>query len=615
MLCNGGRKSIKRESSSRTSSAARSTLAQPKPKIKKIKRYDSDSEEEIRQKQADTEGIPDLYRAIIDRVKAAAPESIGPEPIADLQSPDWRTSHEQLQDLLGQWQQQPSYMPRIGELVLFTRSLSVDVDECIAWDPLSQTLRRVDLTTKTWLDRPRWEVGVVTQLPTEPVTEEDLTDASHKKQSVNYSGFRVELLSDPGAEKGHSQYKFVPLHAIRPFTYWRDCLSKDRGKDKWSPTINHALTVASSLCLVGKYSFLATWPSVTIFFRALYLGPELIMVGDVVRLTPKDNQKDTVTDVVVVSSIRFKIVNLDQATDDDYDDKEFYNVCVHICGKAYTQDPKRSFDGLAKAPVRSEEESVPSILSDYGSQGKWYHLTDPKESKAKLEVPYTRLLGKCLPKSALQQWFSTPEGMSAPTAFQPVAEGGKKPADVSHGLKAVREARKYSLEHDSRIKTGQNWFWAETRIEQLELHEVNGKYVGDKGRTKKQVNAWRQALKVLDGKQGSLDNYHAARAQREQEQRNEAPTIAPGYGMMASAVQIDSATDGETVEAGNNDEDMLGEDGASSGGVNAGGVTEGDDAMILDHEEQEDSSGRPRETEVIDLDGDDGDDDLMIMDT
>ncbi|KAK4504092.1 hypothetical protein PRZ48_005007 [Zasmidium cellare] len=501
------------------------------------------------------EGTPDIFRKLLDRLQEAGPKGLT-EDIVDQLSPDWRAGNQQLQSLITEWQSRPAYVPRMGEIVLFTRDVSDG--ETIAWDASSQTLRRTDLDSRSWLNRVSWEAGVVTQLPLEPVAEDDLTGlTTEKKQNIAYAGFRIEPIPEPSNEfKPFSkQHKYVPLHAIRPFSFWKECI-RGLSEQDWHPTVKHALTLSSSFSLIGKYSFKGVWPEATLFVRGVFLGPEFVMVGDVVRLAPM-HPKRQVTDVMVVSSIRLRFVNLDQTSENDNDDGRPYLTCLHVCGRAFTLDPKKSNDGIAKAPVKPGEHGLPSWFKSYG---QWFNALDAEDPKAKLEVPYHRVIGRCLEDSAVKSWYSTPNDLAPASSFQAVnsatAASKFRASDISQGLENVQDARKYSRTHDARIdrNAGKSWYWAETRIEQLDLHEVNGAFIGlkDEERSSKQMNTWRQALKVLDGK-GGIEEYHAAQRQRQEEQRRrESAQVASGsWGLMGSAVKaniMDSAS-GENDDA------------------------------------------------------------------
>ncbi|PPJ54417.1 hypothetical protein CBER1_07371 [Cercospora berteroae] len=595
VLCTGGRKKTKTNRSGSLTSGSSglqsrhfgpsSTSAVPRP-VKVAARktqntFDSDSETPQRGKQADAEGIPDYYRILLDKVKAAGPDGIVRENVIDQLSPDWRVGHQMLQSMLDDWSQQPSFVPRIGELVLFIRSLGHG--DTLAWDTASKRLR--PRNSKGWLDKYRWEAGVVTQSPTELVSLDDLISIpASRTHNVTYAGFRVEPLPEPGSQSKlySSQHKYIPIHALRPFLYWKECL-ESTDEQEWHLTVKHALTVASSWSLLGKYNFTGSWPEATLFCRGVYMGPELIMMGDLVRLEPRprDSRQDAIVDVMVVSSIRLRFVKLDESSDDDYDDGDPYTTCLHIAGKVWSLDPKRSFAGIGASPAKPNQPGFPSELAGYGN---WFNVTDPSNERQKLEVPYTRVLGRCLAKDALHRWF--------PTSDNGLSNNGQvarsQPLELSQGLHSMREARAYSRAHDTRIDraSGQSWVWAETRIEQLDLHEINGKFVGstEEARDRKQVNAWRQALKVLDGKKGSLDEYFAAKRQREEESKQ--PTSS-AFGMMASAAQGDSAAEGD--------------------------ATQGDDVMDVDDDVA--SSHRRSSMQMLSMDENEGDDDsVMIID-
>lgn len=541
ILCTGGRKP-RSAPATKTAKATAPTF----PRSRKTqKTFDSDSHAPKRSQQIDSEGIPDYYRLLLDVVKAAGPGGTVCENVVDHLSPDWKVGHQLLHGALDEWQQQAAFTPRLGEIVLFTRTLAAE--DKLGWDANTSTLR--PYSSAGWRDAPRWEAGVVTQLPTEPVSEEDLQEIpTSKTRSIVYSGFRVEPLSEPGnqAKPFTSQHKYVPLHALRPFSFYKECLA-GTAHEQWHPTIRHALTVSSSWSLLGKYSFAGSWPEATLFCRGMYLGPELVIMGDVVCLEPKksDARPDTIVDVMVVSSIRLRFVKLEEASDDDYDDGYPYTTCLHVAGRAYTLDPKHSYGGIAASPARPDQGDFPSVLREYGN---WFHITDPQNERQRLELPYTRVLGRCIGKPSLQKWFATPPHSGAQHAVK------NKAVDISRGLCAMREAKAYSREQDARIdkSNGQSWLWAESRIEQLDLYEINGRFVGKKDHTrdKKQVTSWRQALKVLDGKKGALDEYLTARKQREEEQKS-GVAHSSGWGMMSSAAQGQSAEDDEAGEGGN----------------------------------------------------------------
>ncbi|KJX99729.1 hypothetical protein TI39_contig352g00062 [Zymoseptoria brevis] len=530
-LCSGKKPVKTRVSSGSPAVRTQAPVKQKRKSILTHGEYLSDSSEPRRSRQVDQEGMVDVYRLLLDKVKEAGTEGSTLEMFADQVSPDWRAGHELVEELLSK--KDPMYSPRYGELVLFTRSGPENTN-------------------------PRWEVGVVTQLPVEPISDEDLLEVPPTKtHNVSYSGFRVEPMPEPNNNQKQysSQHKYVPLHSIRPLSLWRHCLKGD-ADSQTHPTLRHALTVASSFCTVGPIKFQGTWPSASLYMRGCFIGPELVVLGDTVRLMPRlSDDQDSVTDIMIISSIRLRFVNMDEANDDDYDGEIPYNTCLHVLGKAYTLNPAKGHRG---------DDTKPALpRPDLAIYGTWYPMVDPDEPKAKLEIPFARILGKCFEESAMEAWLSPPSTTPA-SSFQAVNARPMPPykPDFSRGLEAIREARQYSADNDSRIdrESEKSWFWAETRIEQLDLHEVNGRFVGvkDQTRDKVQMKAWRQALKVLDGKKGSSEAYAAAIREREVIQQSQSQQVGEAFGMMGGAQQqADRGTEGEASGRAGGEADIV----------------------------------------------------------
>ncbi|KAK0946081.1 hypothetical protein LTR29_002395 [Friedmanniomyces endolithicus] len=550
----GDRQSPHFAPSTATASRAQSYAPLPPPGPKLIGRPKKQQDVEMaplpRRKQVDEEGTPDALRMLLDKLKTAGTEGKIDEPIFESLSPDWRTGHTMLMETLREWPKLPSYVPRVGELVLFVRSLASD--ESLGWD---KDTWRV-LAGREWADKPRWEAGVITQMPTEAITDDDLKGVPvGKEHNVVGAGFRVEPLPQPNSvDKSLTRkHKYVPLHAIRPLALWKECLSGVE-QPEWHPTVSNALIVASSFCVLGKYHFKGTWPEATVFAQAVYLGPEIVAVGDAVRLHNKtgDMEPASVTDIMVITAIKVRIVNLDDASDDDLDNEPPYNTCTHISGRVYTQDPTRSFDGIGKLPISA---ASPLFPIDLGGLGTWYHVTDPKKPKARIEVPFHRVIGRCYESAALEAWFTPPSDVSPPSGFQAV--NSKPPTiqvndraldtassvNISRGLQGILEARAYSVERDIRIAKdeGKTWFWADTRVEQLDIQEVNSRFVGARNemRSKDCLARLRKALEALDGKIGGLEGYNAARREREEKVARKREALeGGGSGLVAGSARV-----------------------------------------------------------------------------
>jgi len=421
-------------------------------------------------RHVDEEDVRDTIRDLIDRLKRQGQLD---EEITETMSMDWRAERSLLPELLHNIEARGSWVPRSAELVLFVR----EVDGEICRDESVKEYKVFNEQSQKFVGYPKWEAGVVGQVAEESLKLQDLTQEQKKDRSLAYSGFRVEPYPDPNGTDKHltKRHVYVPLHRIRPLACWAEFM-KGIPKEDWHPTIQNSLTVMSSMSIFGKYHFKGTWPSATISCRGLYIGAEMICGGDFVRLLP--NNGDTVADVLHVNSIKIKLTNLDKASDDDNDDGHPYNTAVYLSGKAFTLDERRAWNGS----VLSRQEIL-RLLPGLDGYGKWHYLHDPDKG---LQVPYSRVLGRCFEAEPMLIWF-------------PAAEDGIKP-ELGKGLQGVLQARRYSAEHDKRILPGKSWYWGDTRAESLDIETLNSASVStyDGTRDEEQLFTWQIAMKTME---------------------------------------------------------------------------------------------------------------------
>lgn len=455
--------------------------------------------------RVDGEGVVNVYDPLLGITSAPAREGVIPPAvqIEERSSPDWQTGTSMLTADLQEWKCLPPYHPRKGELVLFVPTFTVD--QRLEWDQNQRTWMLKDPAQGILPARPRWEAGVVAQMPTS-----DVNGPGH----VTRSGFRIEPLPEPGsADKSLSkQHRYIPLVAIRPLAYWKQCFHGIE-EDDWPPTLRHALTVSQSFSVLNKYKVQAsgdprTGLQATISCRAAYFGPELIMLGDVIALLPNQplQKPDSVTDAMIVTAIKICFKGAEPDAPIDWDENEPYDISLHVSGNGFTLDPARSCGGKGYHAVHPDSRLLPNKFAGYG---QWYHMQHPENHKMKFEVPFTRVMGRCLPSSVLSDWGLVPAHVSPAAAFSAMEDSSHSGAiahmsgELSQTLDGVRDARAFSYQHDTRIDkaASKHWFWADDRREQLDLTEFNGQPVGfkDKTRSKGQMARWVHALKVLDG--------------------------------------------------------------------------------------------------------------------
>jgi hypothetical protein len=425
--------------------------------------------------RVDEEGTPDVYRNLIDKLKK---NKTLDEAITEPLSMDWRAEQECIPTLLKKLAETPQYRPRAGEIVLFVRELPGGAQVLLR--KKTGAFEVYDTDAKEFLGPPRWEAGLVGQTPIGHVDLEDLISEPEKEASVSYTGVRVEPLPDPNStDKSLSKrYTYVPMHHVRPFILWKEYLHGVL-ENKWHRTIKNALTAMSTFSLVGKHQFRGKWPGAWIFCHAMYIGSEMIAVGDTVRLLPKAGSSSC-TDVLTINSIRVKLSNLDKASDNDYDEGRPYNSSVHIFGKGYTTDQYRS-----DKQWFAVEGEAPPIARTYAAD----HPLHPVEKE--MMVPLARVLGRLFEDEAMTLWLPCLSNTAADNPFS-------DPLNI--GREGVVDGRAFGRANDKRIAEtfGATWYWGDSRAQALDLQTINGLEVGihDNERDPK---AWRTQIKVMQG--------------------------------------------------------------------------------------------------------------------
>ncbi|KAF2820537.1 hypothetical protein CC86DRAFT_304549 [Ophiobolus disseminans] len=425
--------------------------------------------------RVDEEGTPDVYRNLVDKLKR---HTMIDEMIHEPLSPDWRAEEELLPVILQGLKQQGQWIPRVGDIVLYIRDLPTNVD--VMRHEVTDEFQLYDEEAEEFLGSPPWEAGLVGEAPADPSTIADL-HRSESETNVIYSGVRVEPLPDPNShDKSLSKrHKYVSLRQTRPFILWKELLH-NVPRDQWHPTIINALTAASTLSLVGKYRFKGNWPHASIFCHGIYIGSEMLAVGDTVRLSPSTLKKHTTClEVLVIKSIRLKWSDLDKASNNDYDEGRPYNSSVWIYGSGYTSDTSL----VNKEYLSEDNTEPPKATVEYG---EWYplHSTDKE-----LAVPCSRIMGRLYEREAMAFWLNS--------------EPGDQPS-LDNGREALVEARSFARHHDERIarEPDATWFWGDSRADALNLHTINGLEIA-KYDQERDVRDMRKKIKVIEGMENS----------------------------------------------------------------------------------------------------------------
>ncbi|EAU37582.1 conserved hypothetical protein [Aspergillus terreus NIH2624] len=429
----------------------------------------------------DSEGTPDVFKMATLRLKARGTLD---EPITEPESMDWRAERSGLEETLERTGLQPAFIPRAGEIVLYTLSF----DGELLWNAERSCVEVFNPAQNQWLGRPEWRAGVVGQIPVEETVLQDIVDTAPKAAPVNYSGFRVETLPDPNAsDKSYSlQYHYLYLKCIKPFNAYEYFLQGVARADL-HPSIEYALTLSSSFSLLGKHRFKGTWPNASIHCRGIFIGAELLLVGDAVRLKPtfdypEERSYCAVMDVMVIDEVWLELVH---CNDDPKAAQLAEQYRVRIAGKIYTNNYKRARSVLgmgAGLPDPLGADEVVDVFQSIGMSGygDWYRMW----SGQTVEVSQDMVVGRCYEPEAMQLLFGS--------------------RHLGLDLAGVLKGRAYSRQADARIAEGKDWFWGDFRTQTLAIDTLNGEDVGHYSETR-DVKMWRANLRVIDGTANPAD--------------------------------------------------------------------------------------------------------------
>ncbi|QSS56925.1 hypothetical protein I7I53_05284 [Histoplasma capsulatum var. duboisii H88] len=398
---------------------------------------------------------------------------------------DWRAQRNTLQEHLTRTFMQHSFIPRLGELVLWCYSFQ-GTELRFNWS--TESFEMYCRKNKKFLGIPEWRAGTVAQTAEEPPILEDIITETKKKFAVNTSGFRIETFPDPNSTNKNlsRQYKYVPLNCIRPLNYWQIFL-QGVDPDDYHPSIKNALTIMSSCSVVNKYHFKGVWPDATVYCKGIFIGSELLIRGDGVRLMPRQNSISAdphhqVTDVLVIESIQVKLRNCDADLNSPL---LCQSTAVRLVGKAYTLSPKNAYkepNSIGTPSPLTYEEVIDSFeCVGMRGYGKWYRM---QPEKHRIQISLDHVVGRCYESELMSLMFD----------------------DLSLGLdmEGVIAGREYGRLTDQRLAPDKEWFFGDSRVETLALESLNLEEVGiyDDSRDPKMFRA---NLRIIDGTANGSD--------------------------------------------------------------------------------------------------------------
>ncbi|KAI5296419.1 hypothetical protein KEM52_002831 [Ascosphaera acerosa] len=423
----------------------------------------------------DYENTPDIWKALVMKLKRTDID----QDVSEKASPDWRAGREHLELYLHRAVAQQSYLPRIGELVLW----APDIKGEIRYNAATSTFQVFSRSNDAFVSDVPWRAGIVAQVPEHTVFLPEAFKETDNTKAINMSGFRVETLADPNSRDKSAplQYRYVPLAHIRPMNFWQVFLMKIDPMT-FHPSIDAALTILSSLSVLGKHHFRGSWPNATLSCKGLYLGAELLLAGDTVCLASQDAinpacmRPPPVTDVLVVADIE---VRLEKCDDRPESDLLCEKTSIRLVGETYTRDlgrAHRSADSTAGPNPLTDDEVLSAFravgLREYGP---WYR----RQAKGTMtRVSPDLVLGRAYELDYIRHMFN---GTS-----------------LSYNLSGILAGREYGRKTDARIPEDKQWFFGDTRAESLSLATVNGIEVG-KYDTARDMEMLQASLRVIDG--------------------------------------------------------------------------------------------------------------------
>lgn len=464
----------------------------------------------------DEEGTRDVYKECIQNLFKNRESRKGiKDDIFEEDSFDHEAEHEALTNYLTRIEQQHSFIPRLGELVLWCNYFPDD--HYLLKDTETNEFKFYSFGDNIFHGFPDWRAGVVTAVPDSaavdgPVDFPDILDLPTKKTNLNSSGFRVETIPDPNkSDKSASkQYRYVPLRSIRPLAHWQYVLHGFPQK-KAHPSIHHALTLMTSISPLRKFEFTGEWPNGCIHCKGVYIGSELITIGDVVRIFPAGQWDDgLVQDILVISSIRVNLLEIEDSHPYAQSPLLSSQTNITLIGSTYTNSrlgdyrwpsthgkPDRNFSGSFD-PI--DLETAKHLFRPVGTNdyGPWYPKHSPRH---RYEVSHDQVIGRLHEFQAVKLWTGHQQ-------FRLEHDQDPESPNFDFDVPGIAAGRRYATQTDQRIPDAPSdsanpirWHLADYRAQGLDIASSNGLDVGpyDQIRTKKTLARWRNVLKVCRG--------------------------------------------------------------------------------------------------------------------
>jgi hypothetical protein len=374
------------------------------------------------------------------------PPRLGPHELLDGQS---------FQNLPTKYQTLPSFLPRKGELVIFYLEEELDC----RFEEISQQFRVFNEASGEFLGFPTWRAGVIVAEPENKLGHEDLSTQPYDQLEATKKLFRIELYPDPeSGDKSLSSKSYdSPLSRIRPLSLFHEFLS-GVAQMEWHETIHNALKSMNTVCVVEPIEFAGKWFSYSIRCRGIWIGPELYVNGDAVRLLPARGNGTEVDQIMIINRIDHRFEN-DNVRDE--------RSSIVVAGPVITINKNRSFKNTSFTVAEKQKLLLPASTAGY----TWYPIdvsTDghPPESNYEgflddwQEVPVSYIVGRLYDLEAMKILLNI--------------------SNFDVGGLGMKRARRWAKKHrtTTKVNNHQEWILTVDRIEALDIEMLNGRAVG-----------------------------------------------------------------------------------------------------------------------------------------
>jgi hypothetical protein len=406
--------------------------------------------------------------------------------------------------MLAAYQNRPSFLPRLGEMVLFYEEhyplMSYSENDQYELHTVSGNLS--GSTSRI----PPWKAGVVCEdlnWDKNLSRVQVLPSLIDKQASAESIMFRVDCLSDPDSNNkslSHQSFRISASH-IRPLSFFRELLS-GFPQSGWHETIFNAFKSLTTCSLWGTTRLVGIYNISVYECQGIWIGAEHIVRGDAVRIMPTLGETD-IRRIFVIDRIMCVINTFNE--DDDMG-------VTRLRGDMYTIQPNKT--GLLDD---REQAALPKSMEGF----TWYRSPCTQNfeagskditSRSKWEISCDQVLGRMYSKAEMVAMLQVDD-------FNVSGEG-------------MIAARSHCEKKSARCQN--SWFFGVDRVEALGLELFNGLRVG-RGKAREKLR-----------KQISNRNMSSPRGSREAEATSHG--VVDNTGRQISKFSDDETVDDEAAE-------------------------------------------------------------------